>query len=535
MRKYFNRVMDTAVYLLLFLYVISIFWLNFHSALFYRMDTYTYSYEARLMFEQKTCFPEFWIFGNQYHIISSPNLSALFYGIVKDSTMSMALASSLSLILVLLSFLWCFKGVMGKKARVAGLLCIGGGIIFGTSAGLYISGLQVLYTMASYYACYLIGLLLTLGCWLRLNNGKRLRIGCYLLVIAVNFALGMQSLREVLILNIPLLLLEVFSVLGRIYKKGTGPNAVWKDRSLWYVFAVFAIEVAGYVFMKSLNVLSTPIIGELELDLSFTTLLINFWATFKNILRISGIAIAADGFQFTPLSICGMVVALDVLWATIHILRRKDSSPLARAILFSILSVLCVFGIGVFLMRTRDIYFFTYWLLATLCICYTIEKMNWCRWMIPTLVTICFINYYFNFFSDFKTYKNDHARLEAFTQHLIQDENASVVYTSSRPIFAAASHDKIISQSFWLDVPMESGYPLSVFPSDKHTVIYDDEHYEGALFCFSSDYLNYLPNAPEEYRTYLMSHLQFIDSFELSSGEKYEFYRPIGRILSPLE
>lgn len=527
--------MDTAVYVLLFLFIISIVWINFHSALFYRMDTFTYSYEARLMFEQKTCFLENWIYGNQYHIVASPNLSALFYGIIKDSTLSMALASSLSLFLVLLSFIWCFKGCFGKTAKTAGLLCLGGGIIFGTSAALYISGLQVLYTMASYYACYLIGLFLTLGCWLRLRQGNRPGIGWILLVITLNFALGMQSLRETLILNIPLLILEGFYLLARLHKKETFQTAVLQNNSLWFVIALLAIELAGYVFMKSLNILSTPIIGDLTLDLSPAALVSNTWASVKNVLRISGIAIAADGLQYIPLSICGMAVALDVLWAVFRIIRTKDGSSLAKSIMFSLLSVLCVFGVGVFLMRTRDIYYFTYWVLATLCICYTIENTNWSKWLIPALVTVCLINYYFNFFTDFRVYQKDSSRLEAFTQHLIQDQNAKVLYTSSRPIFAAASHDRIISQAFWLDVPMESGYPLTVFPSDKHTVIFDDEHYNGSLFCFSSDYLNYLPNAPEEYREYLMNHLQFVDSFQLSSGEKYRIYRPIGRILSPLD
>lgn len=521
--------------LTLILYATSVLWLNFHSALFYRMDTFTYSYEARLMFEQKTCFPDHWFFGNQFHIIASPNLSAFFYGLVKNSTLSMALASSLSLFLVLLSFIWCFKKQLGKTALSAGLLCIGGGIIFGTSAALYISGLQVLYTMASYYACYLIGLLLTLGCWLRLHQGTRPGLGWILLVVVINFALGMQSLRETLILNIPLLLMELFYAARRLYKKESLQSVILGNTGLWFTVALLAIELAGFVFMKSLNVLSTPIIGELAIDLHPSALAANIWASTKNLLRISGIAIAMDGLRYLPLSLCGLAIALDVVWVLFQIIRTKDESALAKAVLFCVLSVLCVFGIGVFLMRTRDIYYFTYWLLAALCITYSIERFGWNKWFIPSLAAICLINFYFNFVPDFKAYHQDNARLQAFTEKLIEQENARVLYTSSRPIFAAASHDRIISQSFWLDVPMESGYPLTVFPSDKHTVIYDDAHYEGALFCFSSDYLNYLPNAPEEYRDYLLKHLEFVDSFELSSGERFEIYRPIGRILSPIQ
>lgn len=531
-----NRITEVVLYSILALFILSIFWINFHSALFYRMDTYTYSYESRLMFEHKTCFPEHWVFGNQYHIISSPNLAAIFYGVFKDSTLSMAIASSFSLILVLLAFIWCFKRHLGKTALSAGLLCIGGGIIFGTSAALYISGLQVLYTMASYYACYLIGLLLTLGCWLRLRNGERPGIVLILFVVVINFALGMQSLREILILNIPLVLMEMLHAGRRLYQKESLPSVILGNASgLWFTVALLAIELAGFVFMKSLDVLSTPIIGELAIDFHPSVLAANIWASTKNILRISGMAIAMDGLRYLPLSLCAFAIALDAVWVLFRIIRTNDGSALEKAVIFCALSVLCVFGIGVFLMRTRDIYYFTYWLLAALSIAYTIEKFDWNKWFIPSLATICLINFYFSFVPDFKVYHKDSARLQAFTEKLIEQENARVLYTSSRPIFAAASHDHIVSQSFWLDVPMESGYPLTVFPSDKHTVIYDDAHYEGALFCFSSDYLNYLKKAPEEYRNYLLNHLEYVDSFELSSGERFEIYRPLGRILSYMD
>lgn len=531
-----NKAFRLPLCILIALFICCICWLNFHSALFYRMDTYTYSYEGRLMFEEKTCFPEHWIFSNQYQIIASPNFAALFYGLVHDSTTAMAWASSLSLLLVLLAFCWCFKGQLGGIAKLAGLLCISGGIIFGTSAGLYISGLQVLYTMASYYACYLIGILLTLGCWIRLDRGERPGILWILLVVVLNFSLGMQSLRQILILNIPLLLLEAYYLFLHWKRKDSFKSSVLENSHLWFVVALLAVELAGFVFMKSLNVATTPIIGELNLDLRPSALIANTWASAKNLLRISGIAIAADGLRYLPLTFCGLAVAIDVVLVVFRIIHDKDETPLAKSIVFAVLSVLCVFGIGVFLMRTRDIYYFTYWLLASLCIAYSIEHFNWNKWFIPSLTAICLINFYFNFVPDFKAYRKDNANLQAFTEHLIKDEQVRILYTSSRPIIAAASHGRIISQSFWLDVPMESGYPLTVFPSDKHTVIYDDEHYDGALFCFSTDYLDYLEKqAPDEYREFVMSRLEFVDSLSLSTNERFEIFRPVGqRILSPL-
>ena len=114
---------------------------------------------------------------------------------------------------------------------------------------------------------------------------------------------------------------------------------------------------------------------------------------------------------------------------------------------------------------------------------------------------------------------------------MIQD-SIKVIYVDATPIVAASSKGKIISQSFWLDERMDSGYPLTVFPSDKYLPAYDDNHYNGALICFSNYYLNYLPNAHEEFRNMLESSLEHYDELILGN-RRFIFFRPKGRVINP--
>ena len=278
----------------------------------------------------------------------------------------------------------------------ASLLCIAGGIIFGTSASTYISGLQVLHTMASFYACYLIVLLITLGCYFRLKRKESAPWVMIIISIFTNFALGMQSPRELLILAIPLVVMEGLEFLMAIAKHKPFKESILRNGCLFYILGVFLAEIAGHFYMQSLNVPTTPIIGEVALDLHPTALLANLWASAKNLVRIAGISIVVDGIRYLPLSICALIVALTIPWSIATIIKKKDRGILAQAIFFSIISVAGVFIVGVFLMRTRDIYYFIYWLLASLCVAYCLQALP--KKIIPAflvgLLVICAINYH---------------------------------------------------------------------------------------------------------------------------------------------
>lgn len=528
-----KRIGAILMYLLAFIYLVGIFWINFHGALWFQMDVYTYALEGRLMHEARSCFPEGWIFGNQYHIITSPNISALFYGLVHDSTTSLAIASSLSAILILAAFWWGFHKYLTRTGMAAGILCLAGGIIFGTSASTYISGLQVLHTMASFYACYLIVLLITLGCYFRLKQKEATPWAMVVVAILTNFALGMQSPRELLILAIPLVIVEGLAFLVAIAKHRPFKEAVLKNGCLYFVLGVFVAEVAGHFFMQSLHVPTTPIIGDVSLDLSPAGLLANFWASTKNLVRIAGISIVVDGIRYLPLSICALLVFLTIPWSIVLIIKKKDRGILARAIFFSVISVFGVYFVGIFLMRTRDIYYFVYWLLAALSIVYCTQHLHNKSFhaFLAGLLAICAINYGYSFIPNYVDYHQNHRMVEAFTQKMV-DDGIDVIYVDSTPIFAASSKDRIISQSYWLNVNMDNGYPLYYFPSDKYVPAYDDAHYAKSLICISGQSLKTIPTLPEAFQDALFSHLEYYDEIQVKN-KRYVFYKPTGRVIDP--
>ncbi|MBR0053100.1 MAG: hypothetical protein IJP73_04270 [Bacteroidales bacterium] len=515
------------------IYFLSIVWINFHGAIWNQMDIYTYTLEGRLIYETKSCFPDGWLFGNQYLIIGSPNIAAFFYGLTHESSSAMALASSLSSLLILLSFWWCFKGYLSRKGMAVGLLCLVGGIIFGTSASTYISGLQVLHTMASFYACYLIVLLITLGCYFRLKRKESAPWFMIVISILTNFALGMQSLRQLLILAIPLVIMEGLVFLVSIVKHKPFKEAVLQNGCMFFVLGVFLTEVAGHFYMLSLHVPTTPIIGDVALDLSPSGLFANLWASTKNLIRIAGISIVVDGIRYLPLSICALLVFLTIPWSIVQIIKKNDRSILAQAIFFSIISVFGVYFVGIFLMRTRDIYYFIYWLLATLSVAYCIQYIH--KSYIPAflvvMLTISAINYGYSFIPNYIDYHRNHRTVEAFTQKLVND-GIEVIYVDSSPIFAACSKDRIISQSYWLDVNLRSGYPLYYFPSDKYVPAYDDEHYSKSLICISGSYLKTIPTLSKSFQDALYSNLKYYDEFTVNN-KKYVFYKPTGRVIDP--
>ena len=57
-------------------------------------DIYSDTLAARYMWEQKSLFPEGWVFGNQYYVVATPVLSALFYGLIGSMNLAMAIATT---------------------------------------------------------------------------------------------------------------------------------------------------------------------------------------------------------------------------------------------------------------------------------------------------------------------------------------------------------------------------------------------------------------------------------------------------------
>lgn len=149
------------------LFFAGIVWINFFGRQWLSMDIYTDTYLATLMAEQCTIFPDGWVFGNQFYGFATPVLAAIIYKIFPDSFYAMATASTIMSLLIISAYIWCVRQYCSKSGLLVGVFCIFCLILGNNAAGAQ-QGMQIFYTMASYYACYLIGILITLGLYLRL-------------------------------------------------------------------------------------------------------------------------------------------------------------------------------------------------------------------------------------------------------------------------------------------------------------------------------------------------------------------------------
>jgi len=157
-------------------------------------DMYADTVVAKYMWQQKTLFPAGWVFGNQYYVVTTPVLSALFYGITGSVNLSMSIATSVMTALIILALIYAIKPFASRTQALVATLALMASII---AIDMGKVEAQILFLMCSYYAGYLITLLVCWGVWLRAVRSARGRGYdlMFALSVLLSFATGMQSMR----------------------------------------------------------------------------------------------------------------------------------------------------------------------------------------------------------------------------------------------------------------------------------------------------------------------------------------------------
>ena len=472
-------IIGTALFVLLYL------WANFFNRQVFNLDMYSDAQVAKLMWEQKTLFPENWVFGNQLYVVASPVLSALFYGLCKDSILAMGMASTVMMGIQLALFVWMLRPYVGKTSSAAGLYAIGGAVILGTSVCNCTNGMQLLYTMASYYACYMIGLLLCLGVYLRLKEGTKVNIAAIAAALVMTFGLGMQSARETLVLIAPLIAAEVIVLIV------DRSEQLRNIRRTGFVLALTGANVLGLILSKSVPVVQNKAIPGLALPTSFSELLSNMSESFKFFVDITGLNYLHHSLKWKPLFLLALficAVSLFALCKAIISVVRKKREPIAFLILFSALSLCAVFAVGAFLgFRLRTIYYFVWFLLSSLSFVYVLEtiKGNALKSLVMLGLLGCgAVNLFYNAYPDFVQHK---AQQELFYSSAQKLEAAGidctyVEYTTyGSSAVAACSGDKIDSAIIRLVSDPEMGYCFKAYPHLVDMSLFEEERKENAV------------------------------------------------------
>ncbi len=450
---------------ILSLFFLGFLWINFNPEQWYNYDIYADAMVAKHMFQSKSLFPSDWTYGNQLYVTATPTLAALFYAFCKDSVLSLSLASVVMTVLTLLSFYWCLSPFTRKTGRIAGLLCLVGGVIFGTTASSDPKGLQVFYTMASYYSCYLIGILLTLGLWLRYEFDKpcsRTAIGLCLLL---NLALSMQSLREMLVLNLPLCAAAMIVTL-------LSESGKWRSKGNSFALSALAAALLGVLSICVLKRL-LPIHQIDVLAPAGGSLLWRIKHGLTAFMEYIGLQRPTDAYSFCKL-LCAMISLGAVLYSGVASFRRAKEGPFFRLFCFCLISLAAVFCAGLWVLTIRPIYYFVWYLWVALSFVYLIEEGSRPSWLrltaVLTLLAVSLCSLYFNFRLDLSRFEDREQNCRATTQMLLEEGVTHVYYDAESlfyaPQIAAYSQDRLLTAPVFLtysdrDLLMHTSYLCS--------------------------------------------------------------------------
>ena len=352
----------------------AIFYINFNAGpSCYNSDMYADMNLAKLMWQEKTLFPEGWVFGNQLSVVSTPVLAAIFYGITKNIITSMAIASSVMTVLVFISYCWMLKPFTKLYARLGSFAAMVAVVFVAGNPATDTNGAQLLFTMASYYACYLIAAFIVFGCYARLKLGVKTKSFVPVCIIGVllSFGTGMQSLRQTAVMIIPLICCEiVLTFFDKFIKKEKLGKVNLYSAILVSVFSL--ANILGVTVTKMLPINQNTIFGSTDFYIG-KDIIINIIDSVKKIVTLT--TYNHDGITFSILFILFVVfVSVSVFVKSV---RSKEYSAEFILILTMIISLAGVAFINVFsLFKLRNIYYFMLYPLFAVCACWVFERIG---------------------------------------------------------------------------------------------------------------------------------------------------------------
>lgn len=519
---------------IILLFFAGIVWVNFFGRQWYNMDMYTDAYLVKLMAQSNTIFPEGWIFGNQYYGFATPPVAALIYKIFPDSFYAMAIASTLMTIAVLALFVWClrrFCSRTGVLVGVFGIFCL----VFGNHAASCYWGMQVFYTMASYYACYLIGIFVTLGCYLRLRFKQPCKAHflfiMWLSALLLNYLLGMNSPRELLVLNLPLLAIEILREGARLIKKQKIDKA-----SIIFAAATTAAGLMGRLTVKLLNIKSCSMFNELGAAHSARGLRDKLLVTLNALLEAMGLKFFEYDLRLIPLSLMALVVLSVVITALVQIIKRRDNGALATCVMFCCVSLAAVAAAGVLVIPVRQIYFFVWFVLAAFCMAYmyeikkdSVQKANYR--VSAALLLLCLFgltNFAFNFIPCVNNFFEKEELYTAIEQRIENDGIKTVwVFPTTSPTAAMYSNDKISAGTIEINTAWTPGgneKPLRTIEYLCEKQMYDSDGDYVYLLSSDWDEKHYYTKFSEQAVKALKEQMKFVEEYS-SSDMSFTLYK----------
>ena len=384
-----EKIFSVVLTLLLFAFLGLVFYVNLScNPEYYDGDIYNDINYAKEAWKAKSIFPKNWIFGNQTYVVATPVLAALFYGITGNGFTAMAIASCIMTVFVILTYDWMTRTLFSYNERTAGFLFMIGFLLLKAHVATSQQGIQAFFTMASYYACYLINAFIVYGCYVRIRQGKFMGKHIVLAVIgaALSFGTGMQSLRQTAVMALPLVACEVLLII--IYSAKDKKFAI--SYSTLFSTIVFISNIAGVIVMKFIEINQSSIYGTTALVKSFRAFGKKLFYNIEYVALTFGLDALKLRIRLA-VSVFFLIIILIGFILCVKDFFKDKSNNQGRFTLTVLLTFGCVsvFAAGVLTdVVNRALYYFMIYPLLAICVSYIIVKCEKKRGLLVSVISV---------------------------------------------------------------------------------------------------------------------------------------------------
>lgn len=384
-----EKIFSVVLTVLLLGFVGMVFYINFSiNPEYYDGDIYNDINYAKEAWKAKSLFPKDWIFGNQTYVVATPVLAALFYGITGNGFTAMAIASCIMTVFVILTYDWMTRTLFSYNERTAGFLFMIGFLLLKSHVATSQQGIQAFFTMASYYACYLINAFIVYGCYVRIRQGKFTgkHIIPAIIGVALSFGTGMQSLRQTAVMALPLVACEVLLII--IYSAKDKRFAI--SYSTLFSAIVFIANIAGLVAMRFIEINQNSIYGTTAFVSSFKDFFRKLFLNMESVALTFGL----DALELRVRLVASIPFLLIILIGFILCVKdyiKNKCNEQGRFVLVMLLTLGCVsvFAAGVLTdVVNRALYYFMIYPLLAVCVSYIIVKFEKKRDVLFSVVAV---------------------------------------------------------------------------------------------------------------------------------------------------
>ncbi len=235
---YLDKIVKISLIVMIGIFFLTMIFLNTNRMLEYlHSDIVGEMNLSQAIWEQKKIIPDGWYYATEVILLRPSLIAAILYGITKNLILSYGLACTITMGLIIISFIYMIRPITKDfKIVSAGIL-----ILIGIGSAEYTGSI---FLHMAYYGINLVFTMCTVGYYLRIcmdTISKRQRLIMFSIMNIGAFLFGIMSIRMLQMIYIPLMICEIFRMLNITNNFTTYPQK--KDVKI-------SFEVIGYIILS---------------------------------------------------------------------------------------------------------------------------------------------------------------------------------------------------------------------------------------------------------------------------------------------